>query len=309
MNILLVDLGSNAMRASTYSSTPKGFRKVHDLRFPIRLGDDVFKNGTIGKSLIEELTQSFKELFLLCVNNNVPYVMAMATSALREAKNSQQIITHIEKITGIKINLISGITEAKLVYQSVKKKITTPKNSKNFTLLIDMGGGSCEMVLCNKEKIFAAQSFALGTVRLLEQKNLFQMEKIVQNHKKKMITFLAPYLKKDNKITMAIGTGGNFRVLRKLRKKILKKRESAQSTKKELEKIYQQLIQKDYLERIKDFDLKPDRSDVIVPATYVIKCIMQWFNINKIMLSDQGLKEGMLESLHQELIWIQRRLH
>jgi exopolyphosphatase/guanosine-5'-triphosphate,3'-diphosphate pyrophosphatase len=301
MNILLVDLGSNAMRASTYLGTPKGLKRIHDFRFPIRLGDDVFKTGIIGKKLLAELTHSFQELLLLCATHNIPYVMAIATSALREAKNGKRVIDHIFKMTGIKINLISGTSEAKLAYQAIKKNIKTPKSSKNYTLLIDMGGGSCEIVLCNKEKIFAAQSFALGSVRLLELSGLTQMQKIVAAHEKKMRAFLAPYLKGNAKILMAIGTGGNFKVLKKLRKKVLNKKESSICLKSDINKIYDELIQKDYFERIEHFDLRPDRADVIIPATLVIKSVMKWFNINKILLSEFGVKEGMLENLQKNL--------
>jgi exopolyphosphatase/guanosine-5'-triphosphate,3'-diphosphate pyrophosphatase len=164
-----------------------------------------------------------------------------------------------------------------------------------------MGGGSCEIVLCNKEKIFAAQSFALGSVRLLELSGLTQMQKIVAAHEKKMRAFLAPYLKGNAKILMAIGTGGNFKVLKKLRKKVLNKKESPICLKSDINKIYDELIQKDYFERIEHFDLRPDRADVIIPATLVIKSVMKWFNINKILLSEFGVKEGMLENLQKNL--------
>jgi exopolyphosphatase/guanosine-5'-triphosphate,3'-diphosphate pyrophosphatase len=306
MNILLIDLGSNAMRASTYFQTPKGLRKVHDFRFPIRLGDDVFRTGAIGAPLTQELIMAFKELLLLCVNHNITYVMALATSALREASNRNEIIERVDKITGIKITPISGTTEAKLVFQAVKNKVIA-KN--NYTLLIDMGGGSCELVLCGRRKILAAKSFALGTVRLLEQNNLTSMEKIVEQHKKIILNFFSPFLEKKNQISVAIGTGGNLRTLRKLRKKILKKSESTRSDLKDIKQIYKELVTHDYFERMEEFDLKSDRADVIIPATLVIMNIMQWFNIKEIQLSDQGLKEGMLHTINERLALFKRKLH
>ncbi len=302
------------MRASSYFQTDKGLKKVHDFRFPIRLGDDVFKTGTVGEPLIQELIMAFKELLLLCVNHNIAHVMALATSALREASNKKEVIERVEKVTGIKISLISGTTEARLVFQAVKSKVVA-KN--NFTLLIDMGGGSCELVLCNRKKIMAAQSFALGTVRLLEQNDLKSMQKIVDQHKRKILDFLGPHLEtksikngtKKGQIAVAIGTGGNLRTLRKLRKKILKKSESTKSTFKDIQLIYNQLINHDYFERMEEFDLKADRADVIIPATLVIMNIMDWFKIKEIQLSDMGLKEGMLHTINERLALFQNQLH
>ena len=171
--LLTIDIGSNAMRATFFQKRGQGFVPVLKQRFPLRLGQDVFNQGIIEDQKAEQLYQAFKELWHLCYKHHVEHILAVGTSALREAKNNQSIIHHIEKITGISIKLITGALEAKVIFEAVKKNLSLKK--KNIAH-IDIGGGSTEIVLAKNEKIQKVLSLPLGSVRLLQNKNLVSIQ-------------------------------------------------------------------------------------------------------------------------------------
>ena len=164
-----IDIGSNAVRLLVSNvierkNKPTLFTKNAMVRVPIRLGQDTFTNGSIGilkqQKMIDTMF-SFKKLMEV---HGVSHYMACATSALREAKNGNEIIDRIYNETKVNIELISGNREAEIIAMTDLYEFIKPHKSY---LLIDVGGGSTELTIIDKGKKIKSKSFKIGTVRLL----------------------------------------------------------------------------------------------------------------------------------------------
>jgi exopolyphosphatase/guanosine-5'-triphosphate,3'-diphosphate pyrophosphatase len=161
-----IDVGSNAMRlAIGFLDHNRKLHIVEDLREPVRLGKDVFNNGTISKETTQKAIEAFTHFKDLIEQHRVVKTRAVATSAVREAHNREEFIKKIFQTTGIELKPITSEEEALLVYLAVSKKI--PLEGKT-AMLIDIGGGSVEVTLARNSKILATESFQMGAVRLLQ---------------------------------------------------------------------------------------------------------------------------------------------
>lgn len=298
LSLMSIDLGSNALRASIGRLENNVLSILYSQRIPLRLGEDVFADGVISPIKKQKTIEAFLSLFYLCIEYGVTEVSAVATSAMREAKNSQEIIHEIESLTGIKIELISGLREAKLLFTACSKVIEFKNKS---AVLIDIGGGSTEITLVKQNRRIASRSFPIGTVRLLKHTNRDFLLNRIKTEVKEMEKFIENYLS-VKKINLFVGTGGNLRRIGKMRKKILLKPET-ECTFDEVSHMTQTLHAMTYIERIRKLELDQDRADVIVPATMIIERLMKNLNLKKIQLPKVGLKEGLfLEMLNDENI-------
>lgn len=285
--VLTIDIGSNAMRATFFQKRGRTFVVVLNRRYPLRLGNDVFSLGYISIEKEKELLSALKELWLICYKHHVNLVLAVGTSAIREAKNNAPLLKKITKLTGISIELISGSLEAKIIFHAVKKDINL-KNKK--VAHIDIGGGSTEIVIADDEKIQKILSLPLGSVRLLQSHNLINIQNNINTIIKKKIS-----LTYASDIEFLVGTGGNFKSIIKVKNLLFPKSKKDQATISEIKKIYEVLTKIDYYQRIKQFNLKSDRADVIIPATYTVISLMGRLNIKKLVVVDVGLEDGLLE--------------
>lgn len=288
--IAAIDIGSNAMRAAFATLFDNGHLRIFkNYRYPIRLGEDVFSNGRLSKNKIKITEAAFNELFIKLAKHKITEVHAVATSALRDAQNSKQVIDLINKQTGIKIKVINGRKEADLIKNAVETIIPF---KRKIALLIDIGGGSTEITLTKNNKILFSKSYQYGTVRLLKSIHANNIEKDIEDFSKKVRTQLQKYLKGEE-INICIGTGGNLRRMGKLRLQIFKK-PTNRVTLVELNAMYSEVVNLPVSQRVERFSLRIDRADVIVPAMAMIEQILIDNNIYEILLPKVGLKEGVL---------------
>lgn len=285
-----IDIGSNAMRAALATYTDDGHLRVFkNYRYPIRLGADVFANGKLSKNRIKITEDAFQELFLKLSKHNIIEVSAVATSALRDAENSKELLDKIKKQTGITIDIINGIQEANLIKKAVESVISL---NNRIALLIDIGGGSTEITLTKNGKIIVSKSYQYGTVRLLKSMRENRIEKDVQDFSTRVRSYLKKHLK-GKEINLCVGTGGNLRRMGKLRRQIYK-RPMNRVTQIELNGIYAEVANITTQQRVQRFEMREDRADVIVPAMAMIENILLDNNIYEILLPKIGLKEGVL---------------
>ena len=265
-----IDIGSNAVRllvANVIITKNKvKFKKNSLVRVPIRLGEDVFVKGYISKRNKERLINAMMGFKYLLKAYEVEEYMAVATSAMREAKNGEEIVREIEEKTGIKIRIIDGATEAELIAATDLEDLL--EQNKNY-LYVDVGGGSTEFSVFRNGKKEDTKSFKLGTVRLLndmvDKKEWEKAEKWVKEHTKDM-----------DKVYL-IGSGGNINKLFKMSGKV----PGNPLSKTWLDAQYKFLKSFDYDDRVKELDLNPDRADVIIPATKIYRRAMQWADADK----------------------------
>lgn len=285
-----VDIGSNAVRlffalVISNNNLLVKIKKLSLVRVPIRLGEDTFIRKRIGKSKADALVKAMVAFKNLCSVYQVEAYEACATSAMRDALNGIEIIDRIKKETGIKINIIDGKIEAKMIFNSSKDKKLSRYNT---CLYIDVGGGSSELTLLSGQKIIASQSFNIGTIRLLQNKVLPTEWVALKEWIKKNCT--------KYKSIAAIGTGGNINTLFKLSDK----EEGEPISITTLEKLSKRINGMSYQERILKLDMSPDRADVIVPAEKIFLSIMRWAKVDKIYVPKTGLADGIIYKLYDE---------
>jgi len=290
MRISSIDVGSNAIRLVIVEIHKNGrWEQIKKFRAPLRLGTDVFQYKRLQTETMLELAQVFKKIAKLNKKYRVEKVLAIATSAMRDAQNKKQALTLIKKESKIKLRIISGQEEARIIRNAIIKS-----NSNHFanSLLIDIGGGSAEITGLNGQKIVFSKSYPLGVVRLL---SLEQKQISIHDHCYKYINKIKLTQAKI-KYDVGIGTGGNFDALARLKLAILKKAPQTHMTKEELLKIQKIWHKMSYDSKI-NLGLRPDRIDVLALAINLILMIMDQFKLNHLKIPMTGLKEGAIHEL------------
>ncbi len=283
-----IDIGSNGMRLLIAKVIDiKGVTSVQKLslvRVPIRLGEDVFKEGSISEEKKNQFIKTIKAYKLLMDIYQVKDFRAVATSAMREAQNGNEIASLIKKETDIDISLIDGKMEADLIFSTIH----TQKISKNDSyLFIDVGGGSTEITIFNKGKRVESKSFKIGTVRLLQQK-------VEEHHWEELDSWLNNVVNSD-KDFKAIGTGGNINRYFKL-----SRNNHLEPVKLDvLQSLYSDLGSLTTEERAEKYRLRYDRADVIVPAGEIYLKILEKCGIEEIIVPKIGLSDGIVYFLYK----------
>ena len=286
-----IDVGSNAMRlAIGFMDHNRKLHVVEDLREPVRLGKDVFTKGSISKETTQRAIGAFKRFKEVIEQHQVVKIRAVATSALRESSNRDPFIKKILQSTGIELKPITSEEEALLVYLAVSKRISLEDKT---AMLIDIGGGSVEITLAHNGKILATESFQMGAVRLLQvleqkkygEKKFNQMVQEYTEAARKRFSQKLP----DEKMDICVGTGGNLDALSDLKEKLLHVKDAAYITARELEQLIVRLRKLSYEDRIIKLGLRPDRADVILPASLVLQKIMEVGKVNRIYIPHVGV--------------------
>lgn len=293
-----IDIGSNAIRMVVAEHSHNGLHMVKKYRFPIRLGADVFSNGQIAGKNLKESARTFKKFRELIDKMGVQKVRAVGTSALRDAQNQKAFVELVERKSQIKIEVIDGVEEARIIHTAVKREIDLEQKS---ALLIDIGGGSIELTFSDNGMMSSTQSFPFGTVRTLEvlrRKKLQEkdMQLILADYLAPLANFLHSHVS-GRKIDFAIGTGGNLEALGKLKSEFLNSPQRTLISSSELLVIIEKLLKTSVKERIEKLEMRPDRADVIVPAALIVSTILRQAGVEKLLIPHVGLKEGLIWSL------------
>lgn len=288
-----IDIGSNAVRLLITDVIEKEdnqvkFKKTALTRVPIRLGQDTFVEGRISEKNKARLKDAMSAFKLLMKVHAVEKYKACATSAMRSASNGQEVVAEILKDTGIKIDVIDGKIEAKIIATTDLSELLD--DSKSY-LYVDVGGGSTEMTIYKKGQVDVSRSFNMGTVRMLNQSDVLKQEWSV------MKEWVKTHTEGIMDISL-IGSGGNINKIYKM---------SGRSDGSPLSYIYMKANYKylktmTYEERIDELDLNQDRADVIIPATKIYLSAMKWAFAKKIYVPKIGLADGIVKSLYAGII-------
>ncbi len=285
-----IDIGTNAVRLLIANVIKDGnertkIKKNTLVRVPLRLGEDVFKNGKISHKKIRKLVEAMKAFKLLMDVFDVKDYLAVATSAMREAENGEEVIAEVLEKTGIAIEIIDGAREAEFIAHTNLDDLLD--DQKNY-LFVDVGGGSTEFSVLEKGKKKASKSFKLGTVRALKKKipngEWNRAEAWVKEHTAGLDDILL------------IGSGGNINKLFKMSGKV----EGSPLSEAHLKALYKMLKSMSYKERVKELGLNPDRADVIVPAAKIYTRAMKWSGGKKIYVPSIGLADGIIKYLNDK---------
>lgn len=290
-----IDIGSNAIRMVIASYGSLGWQSHEKYRLPIRLGEDAFEHGQVSGKNLKLSARTFEKFAKICKKEEVSQIRAVATSALRESKNKEAFVELIRRTSKIEIEIIDGQCEARLIFDAVRKSLDLKNKS---VLLIDVGGGSVELSWTQNEKIIKSQSFPFGTVRtlaIMKQRNIKEdrLNLVIGDY----IRPMAEFLKDSQKFDFAVGTGGNFDTMSRLKSFVLKKESRQELSDMELETLIQEVRRYSLKERVLELDLRPDRADVIMPAMVLVQAVLRQASIQRLLVPRVGLKDGILWSL------------
>ncbi len=288
--IAAIDIGSNAVRMLiSYVLTNKDkyfFQKNQYIRLPLRLGEDSFKNGAISDYKINTLSNALLSFKYTMKVHGVDHYKIYATSALRDSKNSNDVIKQIYDLTGMNIELIDGLKEAKVI--AMGNPIEKLDFDKTY-LYVDVGGGSTEFSIIRMGDDKKSKSFNIGTVRLIN--NL--VDESVFDEIKEWINENI----EDNLKIKVFATGGNINKIQDLTRTKSGKPISYLS----IRDLYNNLLEKDLTDRMIKYNLNPDRADVIIPALKIFISTMEWAKSNKLFVPKVGLVDGMILEIYNSM--------
>lgn len=307
-HIASFDIGSNAIRMATASLDKDGLLVIRErIRKPLRLGTEAFSNGTFSENTIEEAVRVFCEFRKILDHHGIQKWRAVATSAFRNAANREVLRERVLKESGIFIEEINGTEEAYLIRKAIQTQIDLHK--KNY-LLFDIGGGSAELTFLEKGELKGSISLPMGTVRLLQiakdaSESGMEADEAFNTYLSEVSPLIEEFARQFSpqvRPIRVVGTGGNFRRLSRLRKKVLGKSSVRYILPDEVAQIREIIEDTPFLKRMKKFGLRHDRADVIVPAIYIIEKVMGIIPVKKIIAPDIGLVHGILFEMGGEQI-------
>ena len=282
-NLAAIDIGSNAARILIKSventNDAQHIKKLQFLRIPLRLGMDVFGSGEIGEEREEMLLRTMKIFRQLLILYDVKAYRICATSAFREAKNGSKVLKRVMKETKLRIDIISGEEEARTIRDNY--------SSDGNLLYMDVGGGSTELSLVCDGKVIAGRSFNIGTIRMLNECVSPELWQEMQD------TVLS--LTKGVENVRIVGSGGNINKLYRLAPKKERVKETLRVD--TLSRLYTRLSALSVEQRMIEYDLRPSRADVIVPAAQLFLMVARLVGTDIILVPTVGLADGIINEL------------
>jgi len=282
-----IDIGTNAARLLVGEVEKEGghsfVKKLSYTRVPLRLGEDVFEDGKISKKKTEDFVKTIQAFKLISDIFDVKKLRAVATSAMRETSNADKVIDKIKDESGVEIEVISGDEEARLIFGTFF--LLDFDKSKPF-VVIDVGGGSTEISVFESGERVGSHSFEIGTLRMLKHK--VDKGMWVEIH-----DWIAEHVDM-NSLHQIFGTGGNINKVHK----ILGAGHMEPISVSQIKGLRNDLHELTVPQRVDQYQLKPDRADVIVPAMDIYIYILDELNCSELIVPKIGLSDGMIYDMH-----------
>jgi len=298
--IAVMDLGTNTFHLLIVEG-PDEIVHEHE---SVKLGEGAINKGFIIPAAFERGIKTMQRFNDLITKNQVRKVRAIATSALRSAANGQDFVDDVKIQTGIDIEIIDGDMEAAFIYKGIKAAgCLSQKNS----LIIDIGGGSVEFIICNEARILWKQSFEIGAARLMDTfhrtdpippESITALNLYLEDSLKDLFAATSKYT-----IENIIGSSGVFESyaevieLAKGNSFDLKKTKHYEFDQDELLALIEKIVKSPHQERLITKGIIPIRIDMIVTASLLTRFVMEKLGINKVVMSTNSLKEGVLAEM------------
>lgn len=300
--IAAIDLGTNSFHVIIVDIYPDGsFRTIDKIKELVGLGEDVAEHR-LSDAAMERGLDTMRRIKILCDRQGVEIILAYATSAIRESSNGGDFIQKVIDETGVKILAIPGEREAELIGYAVQHAI---RLNEAPVLMMDIGGGSVEFIIGNKERFIALDSRKIGVsrtaARFIKHDPVSSKEiKAIQKYYDEELTGIAETLKKYPVSTL-IGSSGTMENIAAMVASHISKDTSVTLNEFEYKPddfspIYKKLIKMDHDDRLKVTGLDTKRVDYIVPGLILLDLIIKKFGIQNIKTSTEALREGMILS-------------
>jgi len=300
-----IDIGTNTFRLLIARVSDNDFEEVYLERIITRLGEGISRDGFIKKEAIRRGIDVLKRFSDIISKYKVEEVVAVATSALREAKNSEEFLRLAKDVAKLDIDIISGEEEARKTLKGIFIGTPVPESSA----LVDIGGGSTEVIVAKGTEPLFIKSLDFGVVNLTDKymRHDPPTKEDINLMKEEISQKLAPFVNLIAKFltphTVFIGTAGTITALSAMiqglerfdHNKVHNSRISINS----IREIFSDISTITAKERAKYPALEPERFDIIVPGALILLKLMEIFGFNEIIVSDYGLKEGILLELYK----------
>lgn len=301
MKIAVIDLGTNTFNLLIVEKDNMGgYKKLSSNRIPVKLGEGTINKGFIGEIPFNRGISALKEYSKIISEQKIGTVVALATSAIRTAKNGLDFVAKAKSEAGITVEIIDGNREAELIYLGNRKAV---KMNENLSLIMDIGGGSTEFIIANADTILWKQSFMLGAARLLELIN--PSDPIKESEIQKLYSYfdeqLIPLKEVCEKhmLVELIGSSGAFDSIVDMMAGEYSTETLSDKTEYniDLEKYFplsEKIIASTYAQRLKTKGLIEMRVDMIVISCLFVNYILKRFKLKQLRVSTYSLKEGVI---------------
>ena len=301
-----IDIGSNALRLSVAELVdPERAVELASIREPVRLGEDAFHSGELSARTMERAVDAMSSFRRRLDALEVEAVRVVATSAVRDSRNGDDLVARTRAKSGLEIEIIDGAEEARLVEVAVRSRM--PLDGR--WLLVDLGGGSLEVSVSGARGIAASESLPLGTLRLLADSGPAPDE--VPGRVDALLDDAFPRLGLGDGgsaggnsgrggpagVAGLIATGGNIEALARLAGVTPNANGVSRLPLPALRRTRARLEAMSYDERVEELMLRPDRADVIIPAGTIYLRVAERAGVEEIVVPHVGVKEGVLLEL------------
>ena len=306
----ILDIGTNSIHMVLAEVEPDGSYKILD-RFKdmTRLGDGAFKTRRLSEAAMTRGLEVIRTLTTLARNKGYDRIRAVATSAVREARNGGEFIEEIARQNKLRVRVVSGQEEARLIYLGVRRSMDL---SGLPTLVVDVGGGSVELIVGNRDTMLHGQSLKLGAIRLKDQflkddppskGMLREMQQAIDRDLK--AAFSQFRTKRFERLVGTSGMAANLADIIYLHRtgRPIPQLNMATVSFKEIQAVESQLKRATFKERLAIPGLDPKRADTLLPAAAVLRSVMELTDLREMTLSDKAIREGIIFDFiekHQE---------
>jgi len=319
-----IDIGSNSCRIAIASVQNHALHTLHEDREVVRLGESVFETGMISPDAMANTIRALKRFQKAVQAHVVDRVRVVATSAMRDARNAAAFIAWVKSSTGWDVDVISGLEEGRLIHLGV---VTHEPGARGRCLMIDLGGGSCEVTLSEDGRIREIVSLPLGAVRL--QQEFLRNDPPTREDLHRLQSFIDREIARaqrklgEPKVALVVATSGTAAALteavgapqfvpgakavakksvvkKSALKKVLKKPAKLQplsATALQIRTVASKLAKMTNAERIAVPGIGPKRGDIIVGGAIVFATLMERLNLAAIRYSTLGLRDGILAQM------------
>lgn len=298
MRVAVLDLGTNTFHLLIADvATGKKPRMVYQETIAVKLGEGGIEEGTISEVAFARGITALKFFKKRIDEYDAVIVKSAATSAIRSAANGLDFIDKVHATTGLALEVIDGEREAELIYLGVKAAV----NMEDMSLIVDIGGGSVELIICDKHQIFWQKSYPIGAARLMSR--FHRHDAISDAEIAEMISYLDEILAEFRdqliryKPKLLIGSAGSFETFAEMQDPEFKPsfdKPEQEIYRESFDRIARIMIKSTHQQREKMKNLVPVRVDMIVVSAILAKYIIELSNVDTIKLSTYSLKEGLL---------------
>jgi exopolyphosphatase/guanosine-5'-triphosphate,3'-diphosphate pyrophosphatase len=298
-----IDIGSNSCRLKIARVQQHQLKLLHEDREVTRLGASVFETGVVSPETMAGTLVALKRFYRAVKLHGTDRVRAVATSALRDARNAQAFLAWVKSETGWEVEIISGLEEARLIHRGVMGQPGTQRRC----LLIDVGGGSCEITLSERKRIQETVSLPLGAVRLT--KEFLPGDPPSEDELARLKQFIARELRKAERrfgvlrVSLVIATSGTAAALaeasQETRKDGAAKGKPLAQT-RDVRRLTTKLTKMTNAQRSSIPGIGPKRSEIVVAGAHVYAALLEHFALPGFVYSELGLRDGILNQMLAE---------